>query len=46
MCRSTYFGRFNAYHQELTTGLYAFGFTFKRGASSVVGRGLPAVIKN
>jgi len=38
--RSTYFGRLNAHHQELTTALTASGFTLERGSSSVVGRGL------
>jgi len=39
MCGSTCFGRFLAHHQVLTTALEASGFT--RGASSVVGPGLP-----
>jgi len=37
---STCFGRFHAHHQEITTALKASGFTFERGGSSVVGRGL------
>jgi hypothetical protein len=40
MFRSTCFGRFHAHHQELTTALKASGFTFERGGSSAVGRGL------
>jgi len=40
MCRSKCFGRFLAHHQELTTALRASGFTFERGSSSTVGRGL------
>ena len=40
MCRSTCFGRLHAHHQELTTTLTASGFTFERGGSNVVGRGL------
>jgi len=40
MCRSTCFGRLHDHHQELTTTLTASGFTFERGGSNVVGRGL------
>jgi len=40
MCRSTYFGRLHAHHQEITTALTASGFTLECGGSSVVGRGL------
>jgi hypothetical protein len=40
MCGSTCFGRLHVRNQELTTALTASGFTFKRGGSSVVGRGL------
>jgi hypothetical protein len=40
MCDSTCFGRFLAYHQELTTLLAASGFTVGSGGSNVVGRGL------
>jgi hypothetical protein len=34
ICRSTYFGRLHAHHQELTTALKASGFTFERGGNS------------
>jgi hypothetical protein len=44
LCRSTRFGRFHAHHQELTTALTAFGFTFERGGSSVVSRGLAVLM--
>jgi len=40
MCRSTFFGRLYAHHQELTTALTASGFTLEHGGSGVVGRGL------
>jgi hypothetical protein len=40
MCRSTCFERPHSHHQELTTALTAPGFTFERGGSSVVDRGL------
>jgi hypothetical protein len=40
MCRSTWFGRLHTHHQELTIALTASGFTFERGGSSAVGRGL------
>jgi hypothetical protein len=40
MCGSPCFGRLSAHHQESTTALGASGFTFKRGGSSVLGRGL------
>jgi len=40
LCRSTCFRRIHAHHQELTTALTASGFTFERGGSSVVSRGL------
>jgi hypothetical protein len=43
MCRSTYFGRLHAHHQELTTALTASGFTLEHGGSSAVGRVLASV---
>jgi hypothetical protein len=45
LCRSTCFGFFHAYHQELTTALTGFGFTLERGGSSVVSRDLAGYVK-
>jgi len=44
MCRSAWFGRLHAHHQELTTALTASGFTLERGGNNVVGRGLAGYI--
>jgi hypothetical protein len=46
MCDSTFFGRFLAHHQELTTALATSGFAAEAWWLSVVGRVLETTVNN